>query len=547
MTTLSIRKFSGEIPRLPADRLPEDAAQYAQNCEFAHGELRPLAGLGALYAVDAGAQPCRALFTADGVNFYAWNRPARAYLHPTIDDTAGRILFHKHGGKLKVALLSGMKAMTLSPGEPTQAWDLGVTPTAAPTVALGANPGAVDTETVSVVAVAVNVWGEESCPSAPVLFDKKVGQSATYTVLHSPAVGEQTLQGIRFYRTYPSKQGATDFFLVNATPAAISNGTASYTDSTLEPPTTSVLTSAEWDQPPASPSNLTYVGNGFFVVGAGKDLVFSEPYRPHAWPYRMTLPHGIVGIVAVEGGILVTTQAQTYLISGAHPSQMTQQLLPSEQTGWSDTAMARIEGAAVFAGNDGLVSVYGGQPSIKESQAIFTRKDWRARYGNARRNMRLGQHDGRLLGVVDPSYPAAVSAETFLLDLEASSYSRLDVGRSIYGLAVSGTTDQLFVTLSNGFAEFATAAQGLGYTWHSGDRLFPQPVNFGAGVVDAVGQAALYVYADGTLRAEIPIDDRTSFRLPSGTPAYRWSLRVAGTATVREISLASSFAELKES
>lgn len=40
MTTLSIRKFNGEIPRLPADRLPGDAAQIAINCEFAHSELR---------------------------------------------------------------------------------------------------------------------------------------------------------------------------------------------------------------------------------------------------------------------------------------------------------------------------------------------------------------------------------------------------------------------------------------------------------------------------------------------------------------------------
>lgn len=42
VTTLSIRKFNGEIPRLPADGLPGDAAQTAINCEFAHGELRTL-------------------------------------------------------------------------------------------------------------------------------------------------------------------------------------------------------------------------------------------------------------------------------------------------------------------------------------------------------------------------------------------------------------------------------------------------------------------------------------------------------------------------
>ena len=30
-----------------------------------------------------------------------------------------------------------------------------------------------------------------------------------------------------------------------------------------------------------------------------------------------------------------------------------------------------------------------------------------------------------------------------------------------------------------------------------------------------------------------------------GSPAYRWSIKVTGTATIREVSLAQSFAELK--
>lgn len=443
MTTLSIRKFNGEIPRLPADRLPEDAAQTAINCEFAHGELRPLKALGTHYTVAAAAQPCRALFTRDGINFYAWNMPTRAYLHPTIDDTADRMIYHTQGGKLKVATLAGMKAINLQPGPPATAFDLGVTAPVAPSVTLGA-AGEGEIETVALVAVAVNIWGEESAPSAPVIFDKRIGQQATYTVAHTPTAGQQALQGIHFYRTYPSLEGTADYFLVNPTPAAISGGVASYIDLTSAPASTTTLTSTAWDAPPAVPSNLTYVGNGFFVVGAGKDLVFSEPYRPHAWPYRMTLPHGIVGIVAIEGGILVTTQAQCYLVSGAHPTQMSQQLLPVEQAGWSSMAMARIEGAAVFASNDGLVSVYGGQPSIKESQSLFMRADWRSRYGNARLNMRLAHHDGRVLGLIDPSYPIASTAEAFLLRLDeaAGAYCRLDVGEPLFNADPSCPTPQ---------------------------------------------------------------------------------------------------------
>ena len=546
MTTLSIRKFNGEIPRLPADRLPEDAAQTAINCEFSHGELRPLKGLGAHYTVAAAAQPCRALFTRDGINFYAWNMPTRAYLHPTIDDTADRMIYHTQGGGLKVATLAGMKAINLQPGPPATAFDLGVTAPVAPSVTLGA-AGEGEIETVALVAVAVNIWGEESAPSAPVIFDKRIGQQATYTVAHMPTAGQQALQGIHFYRTYPSLEGTADYFLVNPTPAAISGGVASYIDLTSAPASTTTLTSTAWDAPPAVPSNLTYVGNGFFVVGAGKDLVFSEPYRPHAWPYRMTLPHGIVGVVAIEGGILVTTQAQCYLVSGAHPTQMSQQLLPVEQAGWSSSAMARIEGAAIFASNDGLVSVYGGQPSLKESQSLFMRADWRSRYGNARLNMRLAHHDGRVLGLIDPSYPIASTAEAFLLRLDeaAGAYCRLDVGEPLFNAAVSGTTDQLFVTMEDGFAEFAASNTGLSYEWHSGERLFPAPINFACGVVDAVGTAALTVFADGVLRATVAISGRTSFRLPGGARAYRWSVKLTGTATIREVSLAQSFSELR--
>lgn len=546
MTTLSIRKFNGEIPRLPADRLPEDAAQTAINCEFAHGELRPLKALGTHYTVAASAQPCRALFTADGVNFFAWNMPTRAYLHPTIDDTANRVIYHTQGQKLKVATLAGMKAINLNPEPPSAPFDLGVTRPAAPAVSLGAaTPG--DPETVALVATVVNVWGEESAPSNPVLFDRRAGQSATYTVTHTATAGQQAINGINFYRTYPSQQGTTEYFLINSTPAALSGGTASITDASDTPQTTTNLTSTEWDTPPALPNNLTYVGNGFFAIGSGKDIVFSEPYRPHAWPYRMTLPHGVVGIIAVEGGILVTTQAQTYLVSGAHPSQMSQQLLPVEQAGWSSMAMARIAGAAVFASNDGLVSVYGGQPSMKESQSLFMRADWRGKYSTARLNLRLHQHDGRLMGLIDPSYPTNSSAEPFLLQLDeaAGSYCRLDVGQPIYNAAVSGTTDQLFVTTATGFAEFAGSSSNLAYEWLSGERLFPMPVNFACGVVDAVGTGTLKVYGDGVLRGTVAISGRTSFRLAGGQPCHRWSVNVTGSATIREISLAQSFAELK--
>ena len=631
MTTLSIRTFSGEVPRLPADRLPDGCAQFAQNCDFTHGELRPLAGLGPHYLTGEGAQPCRALFTPDGEKFFAWDKPTRAFLAPTIDDVWGRVYYNTEDAGLKVSQRSAMYDKTAQPRPPAAGsrWNVGVTRpngltsvvstdlaldvyvqtlkhgvlveevpvVSTTTVTPGVTydvvipPGALTTETttttparlpevgildvavtttvsigetssasstsdevfakyflgddsltvthktgfpmttttstfsasrwvvaqrvaggydifvvgsttemlrdassiiykgttyatpqalydaiyiagnttttessegvtirfrvkvynsttsvvyydglcshvatgtpllytitvpafstlltssgsaaptlqtVSYVAVAINIWGEESAPSDPLVVEFRPGLTGvSLEIEHTPNAAEVPLSGMLFYRTYPSSNGSTSYFLVNSTPVADVGGVYSLSDSSTEPVTATTLAAnqAEWDAPPSGLDGLSYAGNGVFCGAVGKDLYFSEPYKPHAWPYRMVFPHEIVGVLGVEGGVLVTTTLHPYLVYGAHPEQMSQVRMTAEQSGWSNTALTHVEGSAIYAGNDGLVRVSGGQASIKESQELFRREDWRKMFGAVKYNLRLAQHDGRLLGIVDP-------------------------------------------------------------------------------------------------------------------------------------------------
>ena len=624
MTVLSIRTFTGEVPRLPADRLPEGGAQFAQNCDFTHGELRPLAGLGPHYQTGPGAQPCRGLFTPDGAKFFAWDKPTRAFLAPTIDDTWQRVYYNTDGLGLRVSQQTYMRDKTDQPRPPATYWKVGVkAPTALSTAVtagfsveffaqtlrygvlvkeqavvsstpavpgvtytvvvpadsliatsgvVGRDPvtgivdvsatassglagenGAIVTavavseafaeyfvgddlmscsastgllsswsgtvgskgwlvarmfdgsyglylvgpggvtqlmsptsitykgdaiasvaalydamrtttitsdegvtlrfrakvydpatsvvyfdgtcshvstgtpltytvtvpqfntllgnsnnsavQTVAYVAVAQNIWGEESAPCEAVLVESRQGlTSVTLTVNHTADATQVPLAGMLFYRTYPSLNGDTSYFLINDTPVAGVAGVYTLTDTSVEPPTSTTLAAnqAEWDAPNAALTGLSYAGNGVFCGAVGKDLYFSEPYKPHAWPYRMTFPHEVVGVIGIEGGVLVTTTLHPYLVYGAHPEQMSQTRLAAEQSGWSQTSITHVDGAAVYAGNDGLVSVNGGQASIKGSQELFRREDWRKMYGAAKLNLRLAQHDGRLLGIVDP-------------------------------------------------------------------------------------------------------------------------------------------------
>lgn len=634
MTVISIRTFNGEIPRLPADRLPDGYAQFAQNCDFTHGELRPLAGLGTHYTTGSGAQPCRGLFTPDGEKFFAWDKPTRAFLAPTIDDVWGRIYYNTHTHGLRVSQRSALYDATDNPRPPASGayWQVGVTrpnglvPSTSTDLALDVYvqtlrygvmveevpvtttttvtpgliydvvipPGALSTETttvvagrtpelgvldvtaaatlngggdgvpasvtvtndevmaryflgddtitfnhevpfaslweprtdiagasrwcvaqrlsggydlflvgdstvqmlrvssiqykgttyatpqalyealyavgstttvtttdgvtirfrvmvynsatgvvyydgiashiasgtpflytitipafntlvtssgdsmlqtVSYVAVAVNLWGEESAPSDPVVVEFRPGLTGVaLEVAHAPNTAEVPIAGMLFYRTYPSANGSTSYFLINETPVTDVGGVYSISDSSTEPLTATTLAAnqAEWDAPPAALESLSYAGNGVFCGAVGKDLYFSEPYKPHAWPYRMVFPHEIVGVLGVEGGVLVTTALHPYLVYGAHPEQMSQVRMTAEQSGWSDTSMTHVEGSAVYAGNDGLVTVSGGQASIKSSQDLFRREDWRKMFGAVKGNLRLAQHDGRLIGIVDP-------------------------------------------------------------------------------------------------------------------------------------------------
>lgn len=649
MTVLSIRNFTGEIPRLPADRLPDGAAQFAQNCDFTHGELRPLAGLGPHYETGAGARPCRGLFTPDGQKFFAWDKPTRAFLAPTIDDVWGRIYYNTEGNGLRVSQRAALYDKSAQPRPPAtnSSWRVGVTrpngltaatstdlaldvyvqtlkygvlveevpvtstttvtpgvvydvtvppgaltvstptgvvtksarkeivslstvsawgglvnglstwefdsepgvsgeydtsyytgdapltvtgdrrigtsiksvtetlsseqwavarhpatgtyyayrigeiidpesgtcglvatirgarglvykgttydtPEALYTAIEGAVPDAETSngvtvrfrvkvynaatsvvyydglcshvatgtpllytitipsfstlltssgsnaptlQTVAYVAVAVNIWGEESAPSDPLTVEFRPGLTGVaLEISHTPNPAEVPLSGMLFYRTYPSNSGTTSYFLVNETPVVGVDGVYSLADSSTEPVTATTLAvnQAEWDPPPEALEGLSYAGNGVFCGAVGKDLYFSEPYKPHAWPYRMVFPHEIVGVLGIEGGILVTTTLHPYLVYGAHPEQMSQVRMAAEQSGWSNTALSHLEGSAVYAGNDGLVSVSGGQATIKGSQELFRREDWRKMFGAVKQNLRLAQHDGRLLGIIDP-------------------------------------------------------------------------------------------------------------------------------------------------
>jgi hypothetical protein len=71
VTHLVFRGFSGEVPRLPAHELAPGNAQEVIDADLQHAEVRGL-NENKVFAVVPSPAPIKAVFTDDGINFYAW-------------------------------------------------------------------------------------------------------------------------------------------------------------------------------------------------------------------------------------------------------------------------------------------------------------------------------------------------------------------------------------------------------------------------------------------------------------------------------------------
>jgi hypothetical protein len=84
----------------------------------------------------------------------------------------------------------------------------------------------------------------------------------------------------------------------------------------------STLGSDNYDPPPADLTGLTAVQNNILAGFVRNKLYLTPPNTPHAWPeeFSVTFEYDIVGLVPVNGAILVLTKGYPFAISGNDPT-----------------------------------------------------------------------------------------------------------------------------------------------------------------------------------------------------------------------------------
>lgn len=399
-----------------------------------------------------------------------------------------------------------------------------------------------DKEVRAYVYTYVNTYNEEGPPSDPATVTTAPLVPVNVTVTRDSIPGYGPIKEIRVYRT-PTGSTIADYFYAGSISVLTEPGsTFTLYDKTKGDQLNEVLSSTNYYPPDQGLLGLMALPNGILCAWKGNELHFSEAYKPWAWPpaYVKPLAHTIVGGIPHGSGAIITTVTSPYLVSGVSPDSMTTIKMNVEQAGVSKWSLAVVDGYAIYASNDGLVVVVGGNGSLVQSQKFFTREVWRERYGPGLSSMRFAVWDGRLV-----VFSGSGSFTPFMIRMDEADGTLTELPSLAARCAfVSPLSDQFYYAWGNVLYQF-NGGSDLAAVWQSSEMVFERPLNFAFAQVVATGTWVVDFYADNVLRYTQNITQATTnFRLPAGFMSDRWKVRVSGTGRFRELRMGTSAIEL---
>lgn len=200
-----------------------------------------------------------------------------------------------------------------------------------------------------------------------------------------------------------------------------------------------ILPSDSWFGPPLAMHGLTSIGR--FMAGFnGKDVFFSEPNYPHAYPpeYSFPLDFPIIAMGSIGNMIVAGTEQNPYVIHGNHPGVMTPVKFPESHPCVSSRGLISFEGGIAFPSNDGLYFVSGGKGRIITGNT-YTSKDWKAFHPET---FHAAYHDGRYFAFYDDG---GGDTGGIIINMQNGTATKLELNAT--ALFVDPKTDTLYFDL----------------------------------------------------------------------------------------------------
>ena len=237
------------------------------------------------------------------------------------------------------------------------------------------------------------------------------------------------------------------------------------------------LVSGSWEMPPVGLKGLLTLPGGSLAGFDGKQVYFSEPYQPHAFPpeYAMRTDFPVVAIGAYGNNVVVGTTGNPYVISGQEPGQMIADKGQVPYPCLSKRSMVSLGNAAGYATTMGFVSIGDSGTDIVTKEA-FSEEAW---------------------SKLDPSTVAAEVANGGLYMLSRTELNRIyildflnqtgltDAQIDVYDVYTNPATGKLYVSGYSGsdaviFEMPDDNGVYMSMQWRSKQFTLPAPLNLGA-------------------------------------------------------------------
>lgn len=231
------------------------------------------------------------------------------------------------------------------------------------------------TETRSYVVTWVTEYGEEGPPCDPVTVSGWSGGVWSLSGMTPPNEPERNITKQRIYRTVTSSQGVATYFFVDEIPVNLT----SYADGLASTAITSnnQLQSATWFPPPEDLEGWVSMPNGIVAGWRGKEVWFSEQYRPHAWPaeYTVATEYEIVGLGVQGQTLIVCTNGFPTAITGINPGSMSMAKVNTFEPCTARGSIVSTPEGVYYASPNGLILAANGA-FTNVTQQFITKDKW---------------------------------------------------------------------------------------------------------------------------------------------------------------------------
>ena len=602
MAGLKLAAFAGIAPRVSVTLLKDNESQSAINTKLYSGELRPWNKPKTVAGANDLVGSCKTIYkhkdVAGDALWLSWSTDVDVVPSPVYSSGENPIYYTGAGTPKKTNSALAETGVAPFPGD---YYEMGLpAPTVAPSVSASGGSGTAESRVYIYTYISMFGATEEESAASPASSVVSVLPGGTVTVSSLPAAapaGDYNITKVRIYRAV-SGTTATSYLKV----ADVTIGVTSYSDTKTAAQLGGVITSSNYSPPPSDLKGLTAMANGILVGFRGNEIYFCEPYLPHAWPteYSLTVEYPIVGIKAFGESVVVATEGNPFIVSGATPASMSQVKVPLFEPCVSKRSMVSDDTGVMYASPNGVVKVSQGFAGVSTG-SLFTRDEWQARFPTT------------MLGaVLDGAYYLFWTdqvndiEESLILDRNETASALTTSSLYTTAVFVDPTTAQLYAVIDGVVQEWeGDALNFLPYDWTSKLFVLPRPVNFGAMQIDAnfedqdlanalqsevdaiiaenqaifssgvdllstlgsvvIGQIVLggsimkkipggvsdrylqaKIYCNGILVANRSMTDRATYRLPSGFKGDRWQFQLSGNVPLRSFKIAETAKELSQ-